>query len=483
MDTETQTLIAAEPKPYQHSMAERFLRQLWIRKEFDESKLATADGKQVVILDPGELNNDSGPDIRNARVRIGAMQFTGDIELHQFAEDWKKHGHDTDERYNSVILHVALWGGETYTLKTQSERALQTVLLHNYLIHKLPEAVARAVKYDELWRAAPLPCSSLNYCVETNRKMEVLTQLSEARLARKVKIFRERLKALTAVDLSSEKDQNNWEQLLYEGIFDALGYSKNRAPFRAIANALTIQKVRALAPSGDRLQSALFGVSGLLGDAKISDAETGAIVTELQSLWNAIKVDYSGPILNRIDWQWLRLRPHNFPPVRLAGAAVIANRIANENMFGKLVEIFALQVSADERRKMLHEMLDARAEGYWKMYYDFGSKWSTPAVTLVGASRVDDIIINIIIPLMQASGAVFGNKTLQETARQFFDEFRPLSSNEVTQRIERWLINGAKLTTAKLQQGGIELYKNYCSVERCRDCAIGAEIVETVAVH
>ncbi|HZV11763.1 MAG TPA: DUF2851 family protein, partial [Candidatus Kapabacteria bacterium] len=159
METETEVNVmqVAEPKPHQHSMPERFLRQLWLRKEYNESQLATQDNKKVTILDIGEVNTDGGPDFKNARVRIGTMQFSGDIELHQFTEDWKKHGHDRDERFNSVILHVALWGNSSEKLETQSGRAVQTVLLHKILSHKLPEAVSRAVRYDELWRSAPLP--------------------------------------------------------------------------------------------------------------------------------------------------------------------------------------------------------------------------------------------------------------------------------------------------------------------------------------
>jgi hypothetical protein len=483
METETEINVmqVAEPKPHQHSMPERFLRQLWLRKEYNESQLATQDNKKVTIMDIGEVNTDGGPDFKNARVRIGTMQFSGDIELHQFTEDWNKHGHDRDERFNSVVLHVALWGNSSTKLETQSGRAVQTVLLHKILSHKLPEAVSRAVRYDELWRSAPLPCASMNHLSEDQTKKDFVLHLAEMRFTRKERIFKERLNALTAIDLSASTDIKNWEQLLYEGIFDALGYSKNREPFRAIANALPIQNLRTLAPTAEHLQAALFGVSGLLNDVKVSDTETGAFTAELQSLWNSIKVEYTGPHLTRTDWQWLRLRPHNFPPVRLAGAAVIAQRIANEKMFSRLVDIFSVQLPAEEQRKILHELLDTTATGYWKDYYDFGSKWTTPTLSLVGSSRVDDIIINIIIPLMSEYGTIVGNEKIKSASRELYTQYRSLSSNEVTQRMERWLFGGIKFPSAQVQQGAIELYKNYCSVERCKACAVGKEIEISIA--
>jgi hypothetical protein len=150
-------------------------------------------------------------------------------------------------------------------------------------------------------------------------------------------------------------------------------------------------------------------------------------------------------------------------------------------MFTRLVDIFSVQLPADEQRKILHELFDAPATGYWKEYYDFGSKWTTSVISLIGAARADDIIINIIIPMMSAYGNVTNNEAVSNAARLLYTQYRVLSSNEVTQRMERWLFNGIKFPSAQIQQGAMELYKNYCSIERCKACAVGKEIESALA--
>lgn len=477
IESATPDLQIAEPKPHQHSMAERFLRQVWLHKEFDDARLTTLGGQRVTLLDLGEPNLDGGPDFRNARIRIGPMLFTGDIELHQFADDWTKHGHQQDPRFNSVILHVALWGGEgAATLETQAGRTLQTVLLHKIMKGSIPEALSRAVKYDEIWRAGPLPCASVNTGVDHGIKVNFLQQLADTRIHRKERVFSERASAQVSGDATAMKSNATWEQVLYEGVMDALGFSKNRAPFKTLAVGMPLAFLRTLPAGIDHVQSSLFGAAGLLADAKFTDAETGGFVTELQALWNAAQVSYTGARLGRSDWQWLRMRPQNFPPVRLAGAAVFANRIVNEGLFDRLTDVFSAAIPPEDARTALHELFDAPAEGYWKTHYDFGSAWSTPIVSLVGPSRVDDIIVNIVIPLMRSYAAAGGNETVATHALALWGRFRALGQNEFTERVERWLMSGKKLSGARAQQGAIELFTHYCRMERCLECGVGKKI-------
>lgn len=460
-------------------MSERFLRQIWLHKEFDETKLVTLGNVRVTLLDLGEPNLDGGPDFKNARIRIGPMLFTGDIELHQFADDWTKHGHQNDPRFNSVILHVALWGGEgADKMQTQAGRALQTVLLHKIMKGSIPEALSRAVKYDEIWRAGPLPCAAVNINIEHSVKVNFLQELADTRLRRKERVFAERASAEARGDAAQMLLAATWEQVLYEGVMDALGFSKNRVPFKTLATEMPLSFLRTLPPGADHLQAALFGASGLLADAKFTDAETGGFVTELQALWNAVNVSYKGQVLTRADWQWLRLRPQNFPPVRLAGAACFADRIIGQNLFGKLVDVFSATIPPEDARTALHELFDAPADGYWKSHYDFGSAWSTPIVSLVGPSRVDDIIVNIVIPMMRAYSTAIADETVSKNATGLYAQFRALAQNEMTERVERWLLAGKKLSGARIQQGAIELFTHYCRVERCLECAVGKKIAD-----
>ena len=479
IEAPTPELVVAEPKQHQHSMSERFLRQIWLHKEFDETKLLTLGNQRVTLLDVGEPNLDGGPDFRNARIRIGAMLFTGDIELHQFADDWTKHNHQTDPRFNSVILHVALWGGEgAAALQTEAGRSLQTVLLHKVLTATIPEALSRAVKYDEMWRAGPLPCASVNTTIDVSIKQNFLKDLSDTRLHRKERVFIERAAAQARLEGSTVTDASTWEQVLYEGVLDALGFSKNRAPFKALAVGMPLSFLRTLPAGIEHVEAALFGGSGLLANANYTDAETGAFVTELNALWNAAQVSFKGPRLVRADWQWLRLRPQNFPPVRIAGAARFVNAIINDNLFTRVVELFSATIAPEDARTGLQAMFDAPADGYWKTHYDFGAAWSTPIMSLVGPGRVDDIIVNIVIPMMRAYAAATSNETVKLNADALYGSFRSLGQNDMTERVERWLMAGKKLGGARAQQGAIELFTHFCRVDKCLDCTIGKAIAD-----
>ncbi len=473
MDMDLTTAVA-EPAEGRHTMSERFMRQLWLHREFDAKKLVTLGGVPVTVLDPGTVNLDAGPDFLNARVRIGNMQFSGDVELHRFADDWAKHGHDRDPRYNSVVLHVALWeGSPNLTLATEGGRALQTVLLHKAL-GSLPEAMSRALKLDETWREGPLACASVNGVVDVSVKREMLGTLADTRFARKERAFAERAAAIAG---GGKPTDAQWMQVMYEGVLEALGYAKNRAPFRALAEHVSIDLLRTLGATRETVEGALFGAAGLLADAKAADAEAGAYLTELRAQWEGVKAKYHGPALVRSDWQWLRLRPQNFPPVRIAGAAVIAMRMLHEHLFDRVIALFRANPSADAARKALHELFDAPAEGFWKHHYDFGSRWSTPAFSLIGPGRADDIAVNIVVPFVRAYAAHTGDTQLASAVGTVVDGYRAAGENEVTQKVERWLLPGGKLATARLQQGAIELYTAFCTPERCLDCAVGKGVV------
>jgi hypothetical protein len=472
MDTDT-IAVAAEPAAERHSMSERFMRQVWLHGDYDKKRLITTGGVPVTIMDPGTVNMDAGPDFLNARVRIGNMQFSGDIELHRFADDWAKHGHDRDPRYNSVVLHVALWeGSPNPSLLTQGGRTLQTVLLHKAM-GSLPEALSRAVKFDETWREGPLACAAVNGVIDVAAKREALGALADIRFARKERAFKERALAIAG---GAAPTTDQWEQVFYEGVLEALGFAKNRAPFRALAEGITLALLRSLGSSRETIEGALFGAAGLLADAKSDSAETGAYLTELRAQWETVKAHYRGPVLARSDWQWLRLRPQNFPPVRIAGAAVIAGRMLHNHLFDRLIELFRTRPAADAARKAMHESFDAPADGFWKNNYDFGSRWSTPAFSLVGPGRADDIAVNIVFPFVRAYADVTGEAALVAAVTAVAAEYRAAGDNDVTQRVERWLLPGGKLATARVQQGAIELFTVYCTPERCLECAIGKAI-------
>ena len=83
------------------------MHYVWKHKLFPLRELETSDGQTVEVIDPGLHNHNAGPDFFNAKVRIGRTLWVGNVEIHDKSSDWYLHGHDKDQRYDNVILHVA----------------------------------------------------------------------------------------------------------------------------------------------------------------------------------------------------------------------------------------------------------------------------------------------------------------------------------------------------------------------------------------
>src|SRR5258708_6955693 len=87
-------------------MNESFLHYLWQLQYFEKKDLLTSDGEQLTVLKTGTLNSNAGPDFFNAKVKIGEIDWVGNVEIHIKSSDWFAHHHEKDSAYDNVVLHV-----------------------------------------------------------------------------------------------------------------------------------------------------------------------------------------------------------------------------------------------------------------------------------------------------------------------------------------------------------------------------------------
>ncbi len=492
------------------SLPERLMREIWRRQDFTKLPLSTSDGKIVEIISTGESNPNGGPDFLNAQIKIGGITYIGDVELHRRFTDWKQHAHHKDPKYNKVILHVVLYADKTSALPiTKSKRSVPTVILEPFLSEELIRFLQENISNENIETIQYLKCYFINSDTPGNLIEEWLRKLSVQRLEYKIRRLEERLLELIRTKKVTEPpaaygqiqfevspdefpdfapryakhdftDVRLWEQILYEFTMEALGYSKNHQLFMKLAKNVKLEFLSSATDDNTekiiQYESILFGVGGFLSTTNIiEDKQSKKYILQLKKVWENVRKSYTGETMNAADWQFFRLRPENFPTVRIAAAARIIEKIKSDNLFKVIIQLIENKSIDDaEKLQKLTSLFTVKASGFWENHYHFNKQSATRLKVLVGLERAIEIIINIIIPLCLMYARIFKKKNIREMALTLFSEIKSSRGSAIIKTIEEQLVRGKfKINTAPLYQGSIQLYKFYCIEEKCADCEVG----------
>ncbi len=447
-----------EPRGARPAVPERLVQDVWARRQFDASALVAANGAPVTVLDPGTLNTDSGPDFTGARLRVGSAEWTGDVEIHVTSSGWFDHRHHLDPAYNRVVLHVALhpdvWTGG---LLRADGTPLPEVILYPHL-----DASLRRLLYDFYTRSDADPlCAGRWRSVPASVRAPWIDQLAAERLRAK----RDRLADayLHTPDL---------EALLHERLFAALGYAKNAEPMAMLARRLPLSLVRRLRDPLDR-EALHLGVAGLLptpADLLRIDRASADYAMALRDRFDRLQLRHEVPVMDRTAWRFFRLRPANFPPLRIVQAAKLPGPggLLHHDPIGRLTA--ALQ--AEDPVATLHDTLHATPEPFWDTHVRL-EKPTRPRDPSLGRARRNAMIANAIAPVLLLHAEQVGWPALEAAV---FDVMRalPAERDAVTRRFEGL---GTKPGNAFTAQGLHQLYRSRCTEARCLSCAVGRHLL------
>jgi hypothetical protein len=293
------------------------------------------------------------------------------------------------------------------------------------------------------------------------------------------------IKEYTQKDFSKKQ---LWEQLLYEGTMEGMGYSKNQEPFLRLARNLSLEFTRQ-EKGGDEgdsvlnLQAMLFGAAGFLNSKKTyDDAETRGHLASLRKVWRTTRKKYQREVLHEADWQFFRLRPQNFPTVRLAAMSFLLNKLLRRNWVREVIQVVKSQGTTEEKLAGLQTLFSVEANGYWTEHFTFGGQRHQQVRTLIGLERVQEIILNAVIPITLLYARVFKDSAVRRQAIRLYESFPALESNSILKTMRSQLLKKRlPLKTAYLQQGTIQLYKFYCTEKRCRECEIGRVVFDSLS--
>ncbi|MBT1696340.1 DUF2851 family protein [Fulvivirgaceae bacterium PWU4] len=424
-------------------MTEAFLHYVWQFQYFDKTDLRTTDGDPVSVFNAGYRNTHAGPDFFNAKVRIGGIDWAGSAEIHIQSSGWTDHRHDEDDAYENVILHV-VWN-EDKKIRRSDHSLLPTIELKHRVSEKLLLQYRKLVNDPQ-----QIPCAPFLPGIASLTQLSMLDKALMQRLEAKA----------TRIQATLARNNNDWDETTYQMLCKNFGFKVNAEPFEQLAQSLPYKVLLKHADQPVQVEAMIFGQAGFL-DGGGEDDYFLLLKREYALLGKKFNLYTSR--LNRAQWKFMRLRPANFPTLRLAQlSALIGNR---KNIFSQLVEAASYSD--------LHALFSVAQSSYWQHHYQF-FKPVSEAVPSMGTMSIDNIIINTVVPLLVAHGKEKDEQDLVDRAVEILQQV----ATEDNAIIRSWKALGIKSTSAGDSQALIELHNSFCLKRRCLDCNIGFSIIQ-----
>lgn len=422
-------------------MNEKLLHFIWRFRLFNQQELFTTQGEKIELVHPGTYNTDSGADFQNAKIKIGNTLWAGNVELHLSAKDWFAHKHETNEAYNNIILHVVNDATGPAALRANGE-AIPTLELKDRIS---PNTLQRYRQMES--RSTWVPCATFFTSVDEFTITNFLERLLVERLEGKVE----------QIMLLLEQSNNDWENVMFQMLAQYLGASVNKQPFLMLAKSLPVNIWAKHQNDLLQLEALVFGQAGFL-EEKYDDEYGG----QLRKEYLYLKRLHNLQPLQKHIWKFLRLRPSNFPTLRLAQLAALMH---------KEVKLFSGILAAPDA-KAIHQFLDIDVSAYWKSHYQF-DKPAEQVNSHLGSAMKDILLINAVVPVLFAYGKYKGDENYCDKAIAFLDSCAA-ESNSV---IKGWKELKQQPTKASQSQALLQLKKEYCDNFRCLECAVGGKIL------
>jgi hypothetical protein len=423
-------------------MNEDFLQFIWNLGLYDSANLKTCGGENVEVISSGAQNRDSGPDFYNAKIRIGDTLWAGTVEIHKKSSDWILHGHQDDSAYDNVILHVV--EKNDAAIKRRNGETIPCMEI------TCPESFRK--RYLELSESKQhIPCANYIPEVDPFKVQFWLNRTATGRLERKT----------AEISVLMDETSGDMEEVFHRVMFKYFGFKTNALPFEMLARSLPAKLLRKYSYSLQSVESLLFGQAGFL-DAEAED-EYSCV---LQSEYQFFKVKHNLTGMDKSLWKYAKLRPVNFPTIRIAQVAAILNKY--QSLWDTVVALNNI--------KDIREIFDVTASGYWDSHYIFGKASAQSAPKRLGEKAICNLIINVLVPMIFTYSVYRGDEMLKERAVSFLESL-PAESNSA---VNKWIEYGIKPANAFESQALLHLQEEYCTDKKCLKCVIGKEVIQNI---
>lgn len=415
---------------------ENLMQYVWQHRLWPPGQMSTVDGRQVTVIDSGQLNTGSGPDFFNAKVRIGDRLWAGDVEIHVRAGDWYRHGHDKDRAYDSVVLHVV---------------ARDDMPVRRYNGEVIPQMVMAcspelSTRYSEMLGRASvgMPCADEISHVSSLHLNDWLTSLALERIYDKA----------DRIGATLRRTAGDWETACFVTVARALGFGINGDPLERTAMSLSLSVLAHHSDSTFALEALLFGQSGLLDTAPECD-----YAVRLSDEYRFLAAKYGLRPVVSPGWKTGRIRPANQPHRRIALLATLCH-----GGFAMAADIACCNGADDARRLFRRELT-----GFWTTHYGFGTPSATPLSPCLSRTSIDTMVINVVAPFIVARGLAVGDDDAVARAVALLESLPP-ERNSVVGQMES---AGICVRDALASQAVLQLRRRYCEARKCIYCRIG----------
>lgn len=420
-------------------MTEDFLHFIWKFGLFERAGMIADTGDVVEVRGLGEHNSDAGPDFLNTRIKIGNTVWAGNTEIHLKSSDWNSHGHNNDNAYDNVILHAVFQYDQE--VKRSSGEIVPTVIL------KFDDRLFQNYSHLLTTKKGPA-CYPRLKSIDSIIIDVWLNSLVVERLQQKTDHILQLL----------EQYRNNWEEVFYIVLARSFGFGLNAVPFELMARSLPLSLILRHSDNLKHIEALIMGQSGFLNDAVLFND----YYKQLRSDYTHLRNKYNLKPVSRHLWKFLRLRPVNFPTIRLAQFAALLYK--SESLFSRVIACSAITD--------LTSIFNVKASEFWNTHYTFDTP-SRPSVKQPGSSTINIIIINTVIPFLFIYGKMTGNSDLKDRAISLLASMPP----EDNRIIRRWENSGIGADSAFTSQGLLQLNNHYCIKKRCLACSIGTSVI------
>lgn len=422
-------------------MTEDYLHYIWKFLKFDQSELRSVSGESIIIKKNGTHNHDSGPDFSEASIEIDATSWYGSVEIHIQTSDWRKHKHQYDPAYNNVILHVVYQHDEDIT--NANGEPIPTLELKELIDHDAYFSYERFLQKGDA-----RPCSTQISAVPKFTLVNLLDEMLVSRMMRKSGEIKEML----------DESNNDWEQVFHQLLFKYLGMKVNAQPMLNLSKKVPYMMLQRVSDDLFKSEALLFGQAGMLNEQKDDE-----YFSSLRSEYLFLKQKYSLSAMTGVEWKFSRMRPPNFPTLRIAQIASIYSNYQN------LFQIIRDKVPL----RHIQLVLSSEPSEYWTTHYSFKARSKEHKGNL-GKAAMHNIVINVIVPFAFYYGRSIGDSSYEDYAMLLLESV-PGESNSITRKFEDFPTG---IISSKDSQALIQLHSDLCEKKRCLNCKIGVYLLQ-----
>lgn len=464
-------------------MTEQFLHYIWKFQYFDKNNLLTEDGEKLEIITAGIHNHDAGADFEDAVLKIDKTEWQGAIEIDTFGFNWESHHHATNEAYENVILHV-VWKNPKEIYR-KSGTKVPVLTLENRIDERL------WLRYQEFLRNEhKIPCQG--YWIDKDEENKESINLIPSFEKMMNRTLDERLIRKSQHVLSLlERNSYDWEETSYQILLEHFGFKKNNAPFLQLAKELPFKIIKKHANQIFQVEALFYGMAGFLEnvDWDLENGKYNEIQSEgekkreeeinqekkyfenLQREFRFLSHKYSlqDKEVNLAQWKFLRLRPSNFPTLRIAQVI---------GLLSQQTHLFSVILNA-KTLKEFYQFFENDISEYWKTHYHFGKKNKEDSLnSSLGKDAQQNLIINVVIPIRVAHSLYRQKEDF--LSKKWLNELKAEKNNVINlyKPLEKAQKSDFKLKTAAQSQALLELYSQYCNFKKCLSCEVGKDILK-----